>query len=166
MALFVIVVTGGPAHVPIFATRWLVVATIMSSRDLGRVDPSGRGGALSPGAAGAAIAIISIVHTLLMVPARSFQGLSLLKTMRRHGLCLLGVERKGALFPGMIFGRFRGRAVASEAARIYLTGPQRKVQGDLGLNRDSLFDGLVPGVLLTTFLHGLSTDGGPEAVAE
>ena len=72
MALLITIVTGGPAHIPIFPTRWLVAATIISSRDLGRVDPSSRGGALRPGAAGAAIATIPIVSTLLMVPARSF----------------------------------------------------------------------------------------------
>ena len=51
--------------------------------------------------------------------------------------------------------------MASGAVSIYLTDPQRKVQGGLGLSRDSLFDGLVLGVLLTTFLFGLGTDGGP-----
>ena len=106
MALLVTVVTGGPAHVPVFPTCWLVAATIISCRGLGCVDPSGRGGALRPGAAGAMIATISIVPTLLMVPARSLQGLSSLGTMRGHGLCLLGAEQKGALVPDMVFGRF------------------------------------------------------------
>ena len=71
MALLITVITGGPAHVPIFPTRWLVAATIILSQSLGHVDPSGRGGALRPGAVGAAIAIIPIVLTLLIVPARS-----------------------------------------------------------------------------------------------
>ena len=44
--------------------------------------------------------------------------------------------------------------------------PQRKAQGGLGLSRNSILAGLVPGVLLTSFLLGLSTDRGPEAVAE
>ena len=166
IALFVTVVTGGLAQVPIFPTCWLVAATIILSRGLGCVDPSGRGGALRPRAAGAAIATISIVPTLLMVPARSLQGLSLLGMMRGHCLSLLGVERKGVSVPGVVLGRFRDGAVASGAASIHLTDPQKKVQGGLGLSRDSLLDGLVPGVLLTTFLLSLSTDGGPEAVAE
>ena len=106
MAFLVIVVTGGPAHVPIFPMRWLVAATLISSWSLGYVDPSGQGGALRPGAAGAAIATIPIISTLLMVLAGSLQGLSSLETMRRHCLCLLGAERKGALVPGMILDRF------------------------------------------------------------
>ena len=71
MALLFTIVTGGPAHVPIFLTHWLVAATIISTRGLGRVNSSGQGGALRPGAAGAAIALISIAPTLLMVSARS-----------------------------------------------------------------------------------------------
>ena len=86
--------------------------------------------------------------------------------MKRHGLCLLGAEQKGASVPGVIFGRFWAGAVASEAASIHLTDPKRKVQGGLGLTRDSFLDGLVPSVFLTTFLLGLGMDGGPEAVAE
>ena len=76
MALFVTVETGGSAHVPISPMRWLVVATIISSRGLSCVDSSGRGRALRPGAAKAAIATIFIVPILLMVPARFLQGLS------------------------------------------------------------------------------------------
>ena len=71
MALLVTVITDGPAHVPIFLTRWLVAATIISSRGLGRVDPSGWDGALRLGAAGAVIAIIPIMPTFLMVLVRS-----------------------------------------------------------------------------------------------
>ena len=71
MALLVTVIIKGLAHVFIFPTRWLVVATIISSRGLSPVDPSSRGRTLRPGAAGAAIATILIVPTLLTVPARS-----------------------------------------------------------------------------------------------
>ena len=71
IALLVTVITGGPAYVPIFLTRLLVAATIISSRGLGRVDPSGRGKALRPEAARAAIATIPIVPILLMVSAQS-----------------------------------------------------------------------------------------------
>ena len=56
--------------------------------------------------------------------------------------------------------------MASEAATIYLTDPQKKVQGGLGLSRNSFLDGLVPGVFFTIFLLGLGTDRGPNAVAE
>ena len=56
--------------------------------------------------------------------------------------------------------------MASDAASIYLTDPRKKVQGGLGLSRDSFLDGLVLNVLLTNFLLGLSMDGGPEAVTE
>ena len=56
--------------------------------------------------------------------------------------------------------------MASEAASIHLTNSQKKVQGGLGLSRDSFFDGLIPSVLSTTFLFGLDTDGGLYAVAE
>ena len=144
---------------PSFSDVWLVAATIISSRGLGFVDFSGWGGALKPGATGAAIATISIAPTLLVIPARFF-SLRELRAMRRHGSCLLKAEQKGTLIPGVIFGRFQGRAVAPEAASIYLTNPQKKVQDGFGLSRDSFFDGLVPGVLLTTFLLGLGTDGG------
>ena len=106
MALLVTVIIDGPAHVTIFLTRWLVAATIISSRDLGCVDPSGRDRVLRPGAAGAVIAIIPIVPTFLIVPARFFQGLSSLETMRRHGLCLLMAEQKRVLVPDMIYNRF------------------------------------------------------------
>ena len=106
MVLLITVVTGGPTHISIFPTHWLVVATIILSWSFGRVDPSGRGGVLRPEAAGAAIAIIFIVLILLMVSARSLQGLSLLETMRRHGLYLLGAEQKGASVPGVTLGRF------------------------------------------------------------
>ena len=106
MALLVIVVTGGPAHVLIFTMRWLVVATIISSRGLGRMNPSCLGRALRPRAAGAAITIIPIVPTFLMVPMRSFQGLSLLGIMKWHGLCFLETERKGAPVFDVILDRF------------------------------------------------------------
>ena len=56
--------------------------------------------------------------------------------------------------------------MALKVASIYLTDPQRKVQGGHGLSRDSFLDDLVPGLLLTNFLLGLGTNGGPEAVAE
>ena len=166
MDLFVTVVTGGLAHVPIFLKLWLVAATIILSRGFSRIDPSDRGGALRPGAAGAIIATILIVLIFLMVPARSLQGLSSLRTMRRHSLYFLGAEQKGALVPNMILNRFLGEAVALGAVSIYLTDLQKKVQGGLGLSRDSLLDGLVLGVLLTIFLLGLGMNGGPEAVAE
>ena len=56
--------------------------------------------------------------------------------------------------------------MASRATSIHLMHLQKKVQGGLGLNHDNLLDGLVPGVLSTTFLLGLGMDGGPEAVAK
>ena len=56
--------------------------------------------------------------------------------------------------------------MALRAANIHLTDLQKKFQGGFGLSRDTFLDGLVSGVFLTTFLLGLSTDGGPEAVAE
>ena len=81
--------------------------------------------------------------------------------MRRHALCFLGAERKGASVPGMVLGRFQDGAVASGAASIHFTDPRGKVQGGFGLSRDSLLNGLVPGILSTTFLFGLGTDEGP-----
>ena len=51
--------------------------------------------------------------------------------------------------------------MASRVASIYLTDPQRKVQGGLGLSHDSFLDGFVPSVFLTIFLFSLGTDGGP-----
>ena len=106
MALLVTVVTSGPAHVLIFPTRWLVATTIISSRGFSCVDLSDQGRALRLRAAGTAIATLLIVRIVLVVPARSFQGFNLLGTMIRHGLCLLRAERKGALVPGVILGRF------------------------------------------------------------
>ena len=106
IALLVTVVTGGPAYVPIFPKRWLIAATIISSRGLGCVDSSSRSGALKPGAAGPVIVTIPIVSTFLVALARSFQYLSLLGTMKRHSFCLLVAERKGASVPGVIFNRF------------------------------------------------------------
>ena len=166
MALLVIVLAGGTAHVPIFPTRWLVSGTIILSRGLGHVDSSGRDRALRPRAMGPAITTIFIVLAFLMDLARSFLGLSLLETMGRHGLCLLGAEHKRALVLGMILGRFWGRTMASGAVSIHLTDPQKKVQGGLCLSRDSFLDGLVSVVLSMTFLLGLGTDGGSEAIAE
>ena len=76
-------------------------------------------------------------------------------------MCLLTAEKKGVLVSIMILGSFQGGAVAPRAVSIYLTDPRRKVQGDLGLSRDSFLDGLVLGIFLTTFMFGLGTDGGP-----
>ena len=56
--------------------------------------------------------------------------------------------------------------MVSGAASIHLTNLQRKVQSGFGLNCDSFLNGLVPGVILTTFLLGLGTNGKPEAVTE
>ena len=67
MTLLVTIVTGGPAHISIFPTHLLVAATIILSWGFGHVDSSGRGGALRPGAARAAILTIPIVPTLLRV---------------------------------------------------------------------------------------------------
>ena len=161
MAFLVTVVTGGSAHVPIFPTRYLVAATIISSRSLGRVDSNGRSGALRPGAARATIVTIFIVPILLVVPPRSLQGLSSLGTIRRHSSCFLGAERKRASVPGVILSRFQSGAVAPETASVHLTDPRRKVEGGLSLSRDSLTNGLVPSILLTIFSLDLGTDGGP-----
>ena len=106
MALLVTVVTDGPAYVFIFPMRWLVAATIIPSQGLGCVNPSGRGGALKTGTAGAVIARTPIVPTFLMIPAQSLRGLSLLGTMRKYSLYLLGAGPKGASVPGVILGRF------------------------------------------------------------
>ena len=108
---------------------------------------------------GATLATILIAPTFLVVPARSL-GLGELEAMRKHGLYLLEAERKETSVPGVILGRFQGGTVASGAVSIHLTDPRKKVQGDLGLSRDSLLDGLVPSVLLTTFLLGLDMDRG------
>ena len=81
--------------------------------------------------------------------------------MRRHGFCLVKAERKEALVPGVILDRFWSRAVALEAASIYLTDPERKVQDGLGLSYNSFLDDLLPSVFLTTFLLGLGADGWP-----
>ena len=59
----------------------------------------------------------------------------------------------------MVFSRFWGKALALGTAKIYLADLEKKVQGDLGLSRNSFFDGLVPGVFLMSFLIGLVADG-------
>ena len=94
MAFLVIVIIGGLAQVFIFLSCWLIAVTVILRQSLGRVDPSRRGKALRLRAAWGAIATIFIPPILLVVPAQSLQGLSLLVTMGRHGLCLLGAERK------------------------------------------------------------------------
>ena len=160
MALLITIVIDDPAQVPIFSTCWLVTTTIILSRGLSCVNPSGRGGAPRPGAVRAAIATISIVHTLPVISAQSLWGLSLHGTMRMHGLCLLRAEQKKASISGVILGRFWGRAVAPRIANIHLTDLERKVQGGFGLNRDNLLNSQVPGVVLITFLLCLGTDGG------
>ena len=162
MLFLVTIVTGSLAQVPIFPTRWPVAATItiVFSRDLSGIDSSSRGRALKLGAAGAVIARILIAPTLLVVPIRSL-GLSGLGAMKRHGLWFVGAERKEGLVPGVILGRFRGRAMAPEIANIYLTDPQRKVHGGFSLSRNCLLDCLVLSIFLTTFLLGLGTDGRP-----
>ena len=86
--------------------------------------------------------------------------------MKNHDSCLLGVEQKGALISGVILDRFQSGVIASRAASIYFTDPQKNIQGGLSLTRNSFLDGLVPGVLSTTFLLGLGIDGGSKAVAE
>ena len=128
MPFLVTIVTGGLVQVPIFPTRWLIAAmiTIVSSRSLGHVDPSGRAEVLRPEAARAAIATIFIAPTFLVIPTR-FLGLDGLEAMRKHDLCLVKAEWKGALVPGRIFGRFQGGAVTPRTVNIYLTDPQRKV---------------------------------------
>ena len=50
--------------------RWLVATTIILSRGFSHINPSSRDGALRPKAAQALIATISILPTLLMIPAR------------------------------------------------------------------------------------------------
>ena len=105
MALFVTILIDGLAQVSIFPTRWLVAATIISSRGIGCVNPSARSEALGPGAARAAVATIPISPTLLVVLARCF-GLGGLGVMRRHSSYLLGAERKGIPVPAVILGRF------------------------------------------------------------
>ena len=49
--------------------------------------------------------------------------------------------------------------MAPEAASIHLTNRKKKIQGGLGLSRDNLLDGLVPGVFSTIFLVDLGADG-------
>ena len=105
MVFLITVVTDGPAQVLIFLLRWPIAVTVILSRGLGCVDPRRQNGALRPGAAGAAIATISIVPILLVVPARSL-GFDGLGTMRKHSSCLVGVERKGTLVPDVILDRF------------------------------------------------------------
>ena len=46
------------------------------------------------------------------------------------------------------------------AASFHFTDPQSKIQGGFGLSCNSLPNGLVLGVLLTTFLLGLGKDRG------
>ena len=48
-----------------------------------------------------------------------------------------------------------------ETVSIHLADAEKKVQGGLGLSCDSLPNGLVPSVFLTTFLLGLGTDRRP-----
>ena len=150
MALFDTFVTGVLAQVPIYLMRWLVAATIILSRDLGRVDLSGRDGALKPGAAGTTIATIFIALILLVVLARSL-SFDKLGAMRRHGSCLVRVERKGALVPSVILGSFWDGAVTPGAASIHLTDPQREVESGFDHSHNSLLNGLVPGVLWQPF---------------
>ena len=74
IAFLITDVTDGLAQVLIFLLRWPVATTItiVLSRSLDGIDPSGGGGALRLETAGAAIVTISIRLTLLVVPARSF----------------------------------------------------------------------------------------------
>ena len=160
IVLFVIIGTDCLAQVSIFPTHLLVAATIILSRGFGCVDPSGRSRGLRHGAMGAVIATILIAPIFLVVSARFF-GLGRLEAITRHGLCLLEVERKRALVPGVILGRFQGKVVVPGAASIHLTDPQREVYGGLGLGRDSFLDGLVSSVFSTTFLLVLGMDRGP-----
>ena len=134
---------------------------VISSRGFSRVEHSRQGGALRPEAARAAIATISIAPTLLVVSTRSLRRLNSLGIMRRHDLCLFGVELKKASVPKVFFGRFRDRAVALKTASIYLTDLQRKFQGGLGISRNSFLDSLVSDVFSTTFLLRLDVDGWP-----
>ena len=137
--------------------RWPVAATItiILSQSLGFVDSSGQAGALEPGAAVAAIAMISIAPTFLVVLASSFD-LGKLRAMRRHGSYLLRAEWKETFVLGVILGRFWGGAMAPGAASIYLVDPQKKVQSGFSFSRNGHPNGLVAIVFLMTFLLGLA----------
>ena len=105
IALFITVVTNGPTQVLIFPMRWLVAATVIMSRGLSCVDLNGQGEALRPEAAGAKIATIAILPTLLVVLSRSlsFGGL---RAIGRNGSCLLKAEQSKTSVWGVIFDRF------------------------------------------------------------
>ena len=162
MSLLITIVTDGLTQVLIFLTRWPVAATItiVSSRGLHSVALSCRSETLRLPIAGAAIMTIPISLILLVVSARSF-GLNGLEVIRRHGSCLVRAEWKTALVPGIIFGRFWGRAMAPRVANIHLADLEKKVQGGFSLSRDDFPNGLISGVFLTNFLLGLSLDRWP-----
>ena len=162
MALLIIIITDSLAQVPIFLTRWPIAATIIiiSRHGLSRIDFGGRGEALRLRAAGAAIATIFIAPTLLVVLARSL-GFVGLEAMKKHGSCLVGVKCKRTLVPDVILNRFQGGAVAPWLVSIHLADPEKKVQGGLGLSRDSHLNGLVLDVFSTTFLLGLGMNRRP-----
>ena len=162
MPFLITIITGGLTQVPIFPTRWLVTAmiTIVWSQSLGCADPSGRGIAVRLGAAGTAIVTILIPSTLLVISARSL-GFGGLGAIKKHGLCLVKAERKRALVPGVILGRFQDKAMTLGAASIPLADPESKVQGSLDFSRDSFPNGLVLDIFLTIFLLGLDMDGWP-----
>ena len=105
IALLITVITGGLAQLPIFLTRWPVAVPIISSQGFGRVNLSGRGGALRLGTAGAVIVTISIAPILLVVLAR-FLSLGGLGAIKKNGLCLVKAEQRGVLVLNVIFGRF------------------------------------------------------------
>ena len=159
MAFFITVIIGGLAQILIFLLRWPITVIIILRRGFGCVDSSCQSRILIPRATGTAIATIFISPIFLVVLARLFWGFRLLKRMKRHGLCLLKVERKRISVLRVFFGRFWGGAMAPRTISIYLTDPQKKVQGRLGLCRDNFLDGLVPGVFPMIFLLGLSANG-------
>ena len=96
-----------------------------------------------------------------MVLLSLIKGFGVLGALRRLEIRLL---RPGKVliedFLLDAFVRLRGRLMASKTVNIPFFDSGQKVESGFSLYNDGLLDGLLPGILLTTILLCLSTDGG------
>ena len=150
------ILTHDLTQIPVFLLPWPIAFTIIPTRTLNYVEPSGRGGALKFGATKTIIGF-SIAPILLVVPAKSFRSLSTLKVMERQSMYFQKRKaKKIRTFITRILFNLRGRKTMSlKTTRIYFTDIEQKIEGGFGLRNNRLPDNLVLNILLTAVLLGL-----------
>ena len=162
MPLLVIILTSDLIQVPVVLHWWLITVAIVLIRRIGHINSCRWGEAWKSEAAKAIImttsSIASIVPTVTLM---SIWGLGILRELMRLGFRLLRPGRVPVddLFLST-FVCLRGRLMAPKTARIYLLNLRQKVKSSFALCSNGLLDGLLPNVLPTAILLGLSMDRG------